>query len=80
MLGGALNSSGLLFTLFDKENAYSQKKTEIKETIIMDNQQLCDSFHNMDNVVTINITMPQADWDTLRNAEPHGGRCVFDFT
>jgi hypothetical protein len=46
----------------------------------MDKQLLCDNFYNMDNVVTINITMPQTDWDTLRNAEPNGGRCVFTYT
>ncbi|MEA3052117.1 MAG: hypothetical protein QOG72_1020 [Sphingomonadales bacterium] len=46
----------------------------------MNKQQLCDSFYNIDNVVTINIVMPQADWDTLRNAQPHGGYCIFSFT
>ena len=46
----------------------------------MDKQLLCDNFYSMNNVVTINITMPQSDWDNLRNAEPHGGRCVFTFT
>jgi hypothetical protein len=50
------------------------------EHTIMTNQQLCDSFYNIDNVVTINIIIPQMDWDALRNAEPYGGRCVFSFT
>ncbi|MBC8003425.1 MAG: CotH kinase family protein [Opitutaceae bacterium] len=46
----------------------------------MNKQQMCDSFYHMDNVVTINIIMPQASWNALRNAQPHGGLCVFSFT
>jgi hypothetical protein len=38
----------------------------------MNKQERCDSFYQMDNVVTIDITMDAEDWETLRNAEPHG--------
>lgn len=46
----------------------------------MDEQQKCDAFYSTDNVVTVAVEMPDADWETLRNAEPHGGRCVHSFT
>ena len=39
-----------------------------------------DSFYALDNVITIKITMPQSEWDKVRNEEPDGGRCNFDFT
>jgi hypothetical protein len=43
-------------------------------------QQKLDSFYALDNVVTVKITMPQADWDAVRNEEPQGGRCNFEWT
>ena len=43
-------------------------------------QQALDSFYALDNVVTIKISMPQGDWDFVRNEEPAGGRCNFEFT
>jgi hypothetical protein len=43
-------------------------------------QQKLDSFYALDNVVTIKITMPQAEWDAVRNEEPKGGRCNFEWT
>ena len=43
-------------------------------------QQAMDSFYALDNVITIKITMPQSEWDKVRNEEPDGGRCNFDFT
>ncbi len=43
-------------------------------------QQALDSFYALDNVITIKIKMPQADWDAVRNEEPAGGRCNFNFT
>ncbi|KMO71727.1 MAG: CotH kinase family protein [Mycolicibacterium rufum] len=43
-------------------------------------QQALDSFYAIDNVITIKITMPAAEWDALRNEEPKGGRCNFEFT
>jgi CotH kinase protein len=54
----------------------------------MTKQELCDLFYAMSNVVTIRITMPAADWDALRNAEPYGpfpgqvsqNRCTFEYT
>lgn len=42
-------------------------------------QQLCDAFFNIHNLVTVSIRMPAADWTSLRNAEPHGGRCARDY-
>src|SRR5271168_538060 len=44
-----------------------------------DKEQALDSFYALDNVVTINITMPQADWDAVRTEEPAGGRCNFNW-
>ena len=38
-------------------------------------QQALDSFYALDNVITVKITMPQAEWDAVRNEEPKGGRC-----
>ena len=42
-------------------------------------QQALDSLYALDNVVTIKITMPQADWDAVRAEEPAGGRCNFNW-
>lgn len=38
-----------------------------------------DSFYDLNNIVTVNITMPQVDWDNLRNAQPYGGVCNFAY-
>ncbi len=46
----------------------------------MNKQELCNNFYDMNNMVTIRITMPQSDWEALRNAEPRGGRCNFAYT
>src|SRR6476661_849339 len=43
-------------------------------------QQLIDSFYALDNVVTIKITMDPAEWDKVRNEEPKGGRCFWEWT
>ena len=43
-------------------------------------QQLMDSFYALDNVVTIKITMDPAEWDKVRNEEPKGGRCFWEWT
>ena len=43
-------------------------------------QQLMDSFYALDNVVTIKITMAPAEWDKVRNEEPKGGRCFWEWT
>ena len=43
-------------------------------------QHSLDSLYALDNVVTIKISMPQSDWDTVRTEEPAGGRCNFDWT
>ncbi|QYN21393.1 CotH kinase family protein [Amycolatopsis sp. DSM 110486] len=43
-------------------------------------QQALDSLYEIDNVLTIDIVMPQADWDAVRTEEPAGGRCNFDWT
>ena len=46
----------------------------------MSKQTLCDKFYNIDNVITIRISMSASDWETLKNAEPHGGRCNHAYT
>ena len=43
-------------------------------------QQALDSFYALDNVITIKIKMPQGEWDAVRNEEPDGGRCNFEWT
>jgi hypothetical protein len=43
-------------------------------------QKAMDSFYALDNVITVKITMPQAEWDAVRNEEPKGGRCNFEWT
>ncbi|WP_326837453.1 CotH kinase family protein [Amycolatopsis rhabdoformis] len=43
-------------------------------------QQALDSLYEIDNVLTIDIVMPQSDWDAVRTEEPAGGRCNFDWT
>jgi hypothetical protein len=43
-------------------------------------QKALDSFYALDNVITVKITMPQADWDAVRTEEPKGGRCNFEWT
>ena len=43
-------------------------------------QQALDSFYALDNVITVKITMPHAEWDAVRNEEPDGGRCNFEWT
>lgn len=35
-------------------------------------QDLLNSFYNIDNLVTVNITLPEADWQAILNAEPKG--------
>ena len=42
-------------------------------------QKALDALYALDNVLTVNITMPHADWDNLRKEEPKGGRCGFEF-
>lgn len=43
-------------------------------------QQKLDSLYALDNVVTVKITMRPADWEFVRNEQPKGGRCNFDWT
>ncbi|MGW5719957.1 CotH kinase family protein [Amycolatopsis sp. NPDC003865] len=43
-------------------------------------QQALDSLYDLDNVLTIEITLPQADWDAVRTEQPAGGVCNFDWT
>jgi hypothetical protein len=45
-----------------------------------DQEQLAlDSLYEIDNVLTIDITMPPADWDAVRTEQPAGGTCNFDW-
>jgi CotH kinase protein len=43
-------------------------------------QQALDSLYALDNVLTVKITMPQADWEAVRTEPPKGGVCNFDWT
>ncbi len=43
-------------------------------------QRALDSLYAIDNVLTIDITLPPADWDAVRAEQPAGGVCNFDWT
>ena len=43
-------------------------------------QQALDRLYAIDNVLTIRISMPQAEWDAVRTEKPAGGTCNFDWT
>src|SRR3954467_10146151 len=43
-------------------------------------QRALDSLYEIDNVLTIDIVLPQADWDAVRTEQPAGGVCNFDWT
>src|SRR4051795_2361737 len=49
-------------------------------TMSVKDQQALDRLYAIDNVLTIEITMPQADWDAVRTEQPAGGPCNFDWT
>lgn len=42
-------------------------------------QQAMDRLYAIDNVLTVKITMSQADWDASRTEQPAGGVCNFDW-
>ena len=46
----------------------------------LEQQQALDSLYAIENVLTINITMPQGDWDAVRTEQPAGGPCNWDWT
>src|SRR6478672_2926171 len=48
-------------------------------TMSVKDQQALDRLYAIDNVLTIEITMPQADWDKVRTEQPAGGVCNFDW-
>ncbi|MEV4145699.1 CotH kinase family protein [Amycolatopsis sp. NPDC049691] len=43
-------------------------------------QQALDSLYEIGNVLTVEIAVPQADWDAVRTEQPAGGVCNFDWT
>ena len=43
-------------------------------------QQALDKLYALDNVLTVKIDMPQSDWEAVRNEQPKGGRCNFEWT
>jgi hypothetical protein len=49
-------------------------------TMSVKDQQALDRLYAIDNVLTIEITMPQPDWDAVRTEQPAGGVCNFDWT
>lgn len=42
-------------------------------------QQALDSLYEIDNVLTVDIVMPPADWEAVRTEQPAGGICNFDW-
>jgi hypothetical protein len=49
-------------------------------TVSLQQQQALDSLYAIENVLTVNISMPQGDWDALRTEQPAGGQCNHDWT
>lgn len=45
----------------------------------IEQQQAMDALYDIDNVLTVEISMAPADWEFVRTEEPRGGRCNFDF-
>lgn len=45
----------------------------------MSKQDLINSLYDIENLVTVSITMPAQDWQNLMQAEPRGGRCNFGY-
>jgi hypothetical protein len=43
-------------------------------------QEALDSLYAIENVLAVNIVMPQADWDALRTEQPAGGVCNHNWT
>ena len=43
-------------------------------------QQALDTLYAIDNVLTINIVIPPGEWDAVRNEQPAGGVCNFEWT
>lgn len=39
-----------------------------------------DALYGLDNVLTVRITLPPAEWDAIRSEQPKGGVCNFDWT
>ncbi len=50
------------------------------DEVSLQQQQALDKLYALDNVLTIKITMPQADWEAVRNEQPKGGKCNFEWT
>ena len=49
-------------------------------SVSIEEQRALDSLYAIDNVLTVNIAMPQREWDALRTEQPAGGVCNFDWT
>ena len=63
--------------LYTQNKIWFEKKGRRRRT---DKQELCNNFYDRGNVVTIQITMPESDWEKLRNAESYSGRCNYEST
>ncbi|MEE4022677.1 CotH kinase family protein [Gordonia sp. PKS22-38] len=46
----------------------------------IEQQQALDALYAIDNVLTIRISLPAAEWEAVRNQQPKGGVCNFDWT
>ncbi|EKD15797.1 uncharacterized protein L3040_003586 [Drepanopeziza brunnea f. sp. 'multigermtubi'] len=42
-------------------------------------QERLNHFYDIDNLVTVEITMPPKEWESLMACEPRGGICNFDY-
>ena len=44
-----------------------------------DKQERANKFYDLNNLVTIDVTMPASDWSAVKNASPQGGVCNFSY-
>lgn len=50
----------------------------ISTVIMSKTQDRLNRFYEIDNLITVNITMPPDEWESLMACEPRGGICNFD--
>jgi CotH kinase protein len=48
--------------------------------VSLEEQQALDSLYAIENVLTVKIAMPPAEWDALRTEQPAGGVCNHEWT
>ena len=52
----------------------------LSQPVLAGKQELVTAFYRPDNFITVKVWMPSASWNVLRNADPKGGNCNFEYT